>query len=107
MSLSNADLNDGSFEPTIVSGLGYTGNRAQLMSVPPFAATFACTCSNTMFTLMFIHLKNSVIVLVYPIGPLPVSWIHLDILYPFATDWSDHVLRYVKSTLSPRTGRVP
>ncbi|KAN0085884.1 Major facilitator superfamily domain containing protein [Tylopilus felleus] len=28
------------FEPTIVSGLGYTGNRAQLMSVPPFATTF-------------------------------------------------------------------
>ncbi|KAL4067942.1 major facilitator superfamily domain-containing protein [Scleroderma citrinum] len=28
------------FEPTIVQGLGYTGNRAQLMSVPPFAIAF-------------------------------------------------------------------
>ncbi|KIJ69309.1 hypothetical protein HYDPIDRAFT_105905 [Hydnomerulius pinastri MD-312] len=28
------------FEPTIVAGLGYAGNRAQLMSVPPFAAAF-------------------------------------------------------------------
>jgi MFS family permease len=28
------------FEPTIVSVLGYKGNHAQLMSVPPFAATF-------------------------------------------------------------------
>ncbi|KAI5995776.1 major facilitator superfamily domain-containing protein [Pisolithus orientalis] len=28
------------FEPTIVAGLGYTGNQAQLMSVPPFAAAF-------------------------------------------------------------------
>ncbi|KAH7913734.1 major facilitator superfamily domain-containing protein [Hygrophoropsis aurantiaca] len=30
------------FEPTIVAGLGYAGNRAQLMTVPPFAAAFAC-----------------------------------------------------------------
>ncbi|KAF8553825.1 MFS general substrate transporter [Imleria badia] len=28
------------FEPTIVAGLGYSGNHAQLMSVPPFAITF-------------------------------------------------------------------
>ncbi|KAI6030199.1 major facilitator superfamily domain-containing protein [Pisolithus marmoratus] len=28
------------FEPTIVAGLGYTGNRAQLMSVPPFVLAF-------------------------------------------------------------------
>jgi predicted MFS family arabinose efflux permease len=28
------------FEPTIVAGLGYAGSQAQLMSVPPFAATF-------------------------------------------------------------------
>ncbi|KAH7889364.1 major facilitator superfamily domain-containing protein [Phlebopus sp. FC_14] len=28
------------FEPTIVTSLGYAGNRAQLMSVPPFAAAF-------------------------------------------------------------------
>ncbi|KAI6028698.1 major facilitator superfamily domain-containing protein [Pisolithus orientalis] len=28
------------FEPTIVAGLGYTGNRAQLMSVPPFVVAF-------------------------------------------------------------------
>ncbi|KAN0085880.1 Major facilitator superfamily domain containing protein [Tylopilus felleus] len=28
------------FEPTIVSVLGYKGNHAQLMSVPPFAVTF-------------------------------------------------------------------
>ncbi|KAH7922094.1 MFS general substrate transporter [Leucogyrophana mollusca] len=31
------------FEPTIVAGLGYTGNRAQLMSVPPFATAFVCS----------------------------------------------------------------
>ncbi|KAG9311746.1 major facilitator superfamily domain-containing protein [Chiua virens] len=28
------------FEPTIVASLGYAGNQAQLMSVPPFAVTF-------------------------------------------------------------------
>ncbi|KIN95357.1 hypothetical protein M404DRAFT_1007500 [Pisolithus tinctorius Marx 270] len=28
------------FEPTIVAGLGYTGNKAQLMSVPPFVLAF-------------------------------------------------------------------
>lgn len=28
------------FEPTIVAGLGYTGNKAQLMSAPPFAVAF-------------------------------------------------------------------
>ncbi|KAF9227690.1 MFS general substrate transporter [Gyrodon lividus] len=28
------------FEPSIVAGLGYAGNRAQLMSVPPFAVAF-------------------------------------------------------------------
>jgi len=28
------------FEPTIVAGLGYAGNQAQLMSVPPFAVAF-------------------------------------------------------------------
>ncbi|KAI9457920.1 major facilitator superfamily domain-containing protein [Boletus coccyginus] len=28
------------FEPTIVAGLGYSGNHAQLMSVPPFAVAF-------------------------------------------------------------------
>ncbi|KAI6010739.1 major facilitator superfamily domain-containing protein [Pisolithus orientalis] len=28
------------FEPTIVAGLGYTGNQAQLMSVPPFVLAF-------------------------------------------------------------------
>ncbi|KAF8559767.1 MFS general substrate transporter [Imleria badia] len=31
------------FEPTIVAGLGYAGNRAQLMSVPPFATAFVCS----------------------------------------------------------------
>jgi hypothetical protein len=31
---------DSSFEPTIVAGLGYTGNKAQLMSAPPFAFAF-------------------------------------------------------------------
>ncbi|KAG1812832.1 major facilitator superfamily domain-containing protein [Suillus subaureus] len=29
-----------SFEPTIVAGLGYTGNKAQLMSAPPYAFAF-------------------------------------------------------------------
>ncbi|OAX36211.1 MFS general substrate transporter [Rhizopogon vinicolor AM-OR11-026] len=28
------------FEPTIVAGLGYTGNKAQLMSAPPFVVAF-------------------------------------------------------------------
>ncbi|EGN93249.1 hypothetical protein SERLA73DRAFT_189773 [Serpula lacrymans var. lacrymans S7.3] len=31
------------FAPTIVEGLGYTSTRAQLMSVPPFAAAFVCS----------------------------------------------------------------
>lgn len=30
-----------SFSPSIVQELGYTAARAQLMSVPPFAAAFA------------------------------------------------------------------
>ena len=31
-----------SFQPTIVAELGYSGNQAQLMSVPPIAAAFVC-----------------------------------------------------------------
>ncbi|KAI6005652.1 major facilitator superfamily domain-containing protein [Pisolithus albus] len=31
------------FEPTIVAGLGYTGNKAQLMSVPPFVLAFVAS----------------------------------------------------------------
>ncbi|KAN0077099.1 Major facilitator superfamily domain containing protein [Tylopilus felleus] len=31
------------FEPTIVAGLGYAGNEAQLMSVPPFVTAFVCS----------------------------------------------------------------
>lgn len=46
MSLSDADIHRGSFEPTIVAGLGYAGNQAQLMSVPPFAVTFIRTYLN-------------------------------------------------------------
>ena len=45
ISLSDTDAHVGSFEPTIVAGLGYAGNRAQLMSVPPFVVTFPCTYS--------------------------------------------------------------
>lgn len=29
-----------SFEPTIVAELGYTGNKAQLMSAPPYVVAF-------------------------------------------------------------------
>ena len=43
VSLSDTDHHDGSFEPTIVAGLGYSGTQAQLMSVPPFAVTFVRT----------------------------------------------------------------
>ena len=38
--LPDADLHEGSFEPTIVAGLGYAGNQVQLMSVPPYAVAF-------------------------------------------------------------------
>ncbi|KAL0961234.1 hypothetical protein HGRIS_006200 [Hohenbuehelia grisea] len=31
------------FAPSIIQGLGYTANQAQLMSVPPYAAAFVCT----------------------------------------------------------------
>ncbi|KAI6116694.1 major facilitator superfamily domain-containing protein [Pisolithus croceorrhizus] len=31
------------FEPTIVAGLGYAGNKAQLMSVPPFVLAFVAS----------------------------------------------------------------
>lgn len=31
-----------SFEASIIQSLGYTGNHAQLMSVPPFAVAFCC-----------------------------------------------------------------
>ena len=40
---SDADILGDSFEPTIVAGLGYAGNRAQLVSVPPYAVSFTCT----------------------------------------------------------------
>ena len=59
-SLSNADIDDGSFEPTIVAGLGYAGNQAQLMSVPPFAVAFVCTYSKKTIFLMVIRLAKTV-----------------------------------------------
>jgi hypothetical protein len=60
ISLSNANIDDGSFEPTIVAGLGYAGNQAQLMSVPPFAAAFVCTYFKKTIFLMFIRLVKTV-----------------------------------------------
>ncbi|KAH0834817.1 major facilitator superfamily domain-containing protein [Lanmaoa asiatica] len=48
MSLANVDIHYGSFEPTIVAGLGYAGNQAQLMSVPPFAAAFVLTLTSAI-----------------------------------------------------------
>lgn len=33
-----------SFTPSIVASVGYKANRAQLMSVPPFAASIVCKC---------------------------------------------------------------
>ena len=59
ISLSNADIDDGSFEPTIVADLGYAGNQAQLMSVPPFATACVCTCSKKMNFLIFIRLAKT------------------------------------------------
>ncbi|KAF8122705.1 major facilitator superfamily domain-containing protein [Boletus edulis] len=55
------------FEPQIVVGLGYTGNRAQLMSVPPFAVTFVVAISTALvsdryqcrgYTVIFLSLLN-------------------------------------------------
>jgi len=38
------------FEPIIVQGLGFTGNRAQLMSAPPFAAAFVFSLSSALIS---------------------------------------------------------
>lgn len=38
------------FEPTIVAGLGYTGNQAQLMSVPPFVLAFFASMISAFFS---------------------------------------------------------
>ena len=48
-----------SFEPTIVAGLGYAGNQAQLMSVPPFATAFVCASLGTITFVALIFLLQS------------------------------------------------
>jgi len=102
--LSNADIDVYSFEPTIVAGLGYSGNSAQLMSVPPFAVAFVCTYFKKTVSLMFIHLaKKSVNNIGHHIGSLPVPWIHCDILFRSAADRLLHVLRYVAAIRQKRT----
>jgi hypothetical protein len=84
------------FEPTIVASLGYAGNQAQLMSVPPFAVTFARTYfGNRILSDIHSYLCDeiSVLHLSHRVGPLPVSWIHCDILYYSGGDRLHHVLR--------------
>ena len=96
LSLSNADIHDGSFEPTLVAGLGYTDNQAQLMSVPPFAAS----CARAYFDNDFSDTRSCLISvhhIVHHIGPLPMSWIHHDIFLFFKGDRFHHVLRYVEA----------
>ncbi|KAG8217708.1 hypothetical protein J3R82DRAFT_5864 [Butyriboletus roseoflavus] len=46
-----------SFEPTIVAGLGYANNRAQLMSVPPFATAFVCAWPKTIVFVVLFSLR--------------------------------------------------
>lgn len=38
------------FAPTIVLGLGFEGLRAQLFTVPPYAAAFVCTIAAAFFS---------------------------------------------------------
>ncbi|KAG9312679.1 major facilitator superfamily domain-containing protein [Chiua virens] len=38
------------FTPSIIVGLGFTGNRAQLMSTPPFAATFILSLTASLIS---------------------------------------------------------
>ncbi|GJE85450.1 MFS general substrate transporter [Phanerochaete sordida] len=38
------------FTPSIVAGLGYAGNRAQLMSVPPFAVAFVLSLATSFLS---------------------------------------------------------
>jgi hypothetical protein len=100
ISLSDVDNRDGSFAPTIVAGLGYAGNQAQLMSVPPFAVTFARKYfGNRILSAIHSYRCNeiSVLHLSHRVGPLPVSWLHCDILYYSGIDRLRHVLRYVET----------
>ena len=94
--LSGADIGVDSFEPTIVAGLGYSGNHAQLMSVPPFAVAFVCTYFKQMISLT-IHLAKSVISIGRHIGSLPVPWIYCNILFSSAGDRLQYLLRYVEA----------
>lgn len=48
-----------SFEPTIVASLGYAGNQAQLMSVPPFVTAFVCAWLR-MIIFMALILLNAI-----------------------------------------------
>ncbi|KAF8553827.1 MFS general substrate transporter [Imleria badia] len=52
------------FEPTIVASLGYTGNQAQLMSVPPFAVTFAPLVSDRYQCRGYITILSSLLELI-------------------------------------------
>ena len=100
ISLSDADNCDGSFEPTIVASLGYAGNQAQLTSVPPFAVTFVRKYfGNRISSAIHLYLCNekSVLNIGHRVGPLPVPWIHCNILYYSGGDRLHHVLRYAET----------
>ncbi|TFK39914.1 major facilitator superfamily domain-containing protein [Crucibulum laeve] len=50
------------FTPSILVGLGYTASRAQLMSVPPFAAGFVVTMLTSLFSDKYGHRGYSAMV---------------------------------------------
>ncbi|KAI5993256.1 major facilitator superfamily domain-containing protein [Pisolithus albus] len=59
------------FEPTIVAGLGYAGNKAQLMSVPPFVLAFLATTSqHVQYASLFFSVTGA-----YAGAPVALTWI--------------------------------
>lgn len=90
-----------SFEPTIVSDLGYAGNRAQLMSVPPFVTAFVCAW---LFAVILgaLILFNAIRLndLRICVGPLPLSWVDDDILLRPGDHRIFHVLWFVFAGLA-------
>ncbi|KAI6023048.1 major facilitator superfamily domain-containing protein, partial [Pisolithus microcarpus] len=65
------------FEPTIVAGLGYAGNKAQLISVPPFVLAFlasiipgSTTSQHVQYASLFFSVTGA-----YAGAPVALTWI--------------------------------
>lgn len=83
--------------PSIVASLGYTANQAQLMSVPPFAASFVGAYMRHANGLKVCTdmLVNSIHLLVFPVGPTRPPRPHDHHIRHHDHDRLRHVPRYV------------